>query len=110
MAYVIAQPCIGVKDAACVTVCPMDCIHPLKEEAGFASADQLYIQPDQCIDCDMCLEECPVRAIFPEADVPAEWRDFIDKNAAYYRNQQNGLLNPGSEIRNGSSHSSDRSI
>jgi ferredoxin len=110
MAYVIAQPCIGVKDTACVTVCPMDCIHPLKEEAGFASADQLYIDPAVCIDCDMCVEECPVKAIFPDVDVPAEWHDFIEKNAAYFRNQQNGLLKPGSEIRNGISHSSDRSI
>ncbi|MDB5290258.1 MAG: 4Fe-4S ferredoxin, iron-sulfur binding domain protein [Phycisphaerales bacterium] len=110
MAYVIAQPCIGVKDTACVTVCPVDCIHPLNEEADFASVDQLYIDPIDCIGCGLCVDECPVKAIFAEDDVPAEWHDFIEKNAAYFRNQQNGLLNPGSEIRNGISHSSDRSI
>ena len=84
MAYVIAQPCIGVKDTACVTVCPMDCIHPTKEEAGFAEAEMLYIDPETCIDCNMCASECPVNAIFPEDDLPAEWRDFIRRNAEHY--------------------------
>lgn len=85
MAYVIALPCIGVKDAACVTVCPCDCIHPSKEEEGFATAEQLYIDPDVCIDCNLCASECPVNAIFPDRDLPAEWASFIEKNAAYYR-------------------------
>ena len=85
MAYVIAQPCIGVKDTACVTVCPVDCIHPTKDEADFAVCDQLYINPDPCIDCGLCVHECPVNAIFQEVDMPAEWVSFIEKNAAYYR-------------------------
>jgi NAD-dependent dihydropyrimidine dehydrogenase PreA subunit len=85
MAYVITQPCIGVKDTACVTVCPVDCIHPLKDTADFPMADQLYITPDVCIDCGLCVEECPVNAIFAEQDVPAEWAGFIEKNAAYFR-------------------------
>ena len=85
MAYVIAQPCIGVKDTACVVVCPCDCIHPTADEAGFAAADQLFIDPDHCIDCGMCAHECPVNAIFEESDLPTEWRDFIEKNAAHYR-------------------------
>jgi len=84
MAYVITQPCIGAKDTACVAVCPMDCIHPTKGEAGFESAEMLYIDPGICIDCDLCAQECPVRAIFPDADVPPEWRHFIEKNAAHY--------------------------
>ena len=84
MAYVIAEPCIGVKDTACVTVCPMDCIHPTKDEAEFAAAEQLYVNPAPCIDCGLCAEECPVRAVFPEDDLPAEWRSFIQKNADYY--------------------------
>ena len=45
MAYIIAEPCIGTKDTACVEVCPVDCIHPTKEEAGFEAAVQLYIDP-----------------------------------------------------------------
>ena len=88
MAYVIAKPCIGVKDTACVTVCPMDCIHPTKDEAGFAAAEQLYINPEVCIDCDMCVGECPVNAIFAEADVPAEWNDFIQRNADFFKTER----------------------
>lgn len=66
MAYVIAEPCIGVKDTACVDVCPVDCIHPRKDEADFAEAPQLYIDPDECIDCGACVPVCPVSAIFPK--------------------------------------------
>ena len=85
MAFVITEPCIGAKDTACVAVCPMDCIHPTKQEPGFESAEMLYIDPDNCIDCGLCVEECPVRAIFQDVDVPAEWAHFIEKNAAHYR-------------------------
>ncbi len=85
MAYVIARPCIGVKDTACVAVCPVDCIHPTKDEAGFAAAEQLYIDPDVCVDCNQCVDECPVRAIFPQDDLPAEWAAFVERNAAHYR-------------------------
>ena len=84
MAFVIAEPCVGVKDTACVTVCPVDCILPTKDEPGFAAAEQLYIDPGVCVDCGLCVEECPVRAIFPQDDVPAKWRHFIEKNAAYF--------------------------
>jgi ferredoxin len=85
MAYVIAQPCIGVKDTACVTVCPVDVIHPTADEEGFASAEQLFINPDHCIDCGLCVHECPVAAIFADTDLPAQWTGFIEKNAAYFR-------------------------
>ena len=86
MAYVIAKPCIGVKDTACVVVCPMDCIHPTKEEAAFEIANQLYINPDVCIDCDMCVAECPVNAIFAQQDLPSEWAEFIGlKRRQFYR-------------------------
>ncbi len=84
MAYVIAQPCIGTKDTACVNVCPVDCIHPRKDEDGFEESEQLYIDPDTCIDCGACVPECPVSAIFPLDDVPEEWREFIAINAAHY--------------------------
>ena len=82
---VITKPCIGVKDAACVVVCPVDCIHPTPDEAGFADAEMLYINPDHCVDCGLCVEECPVDAIFLDDDVPADWADFIERNAAHYR-------------------------
>ena len=85
MAYVITQPCIGVKDTACVAVCPVDCIHPTRDEDGFAAATMLYVDPGVCVDCGLCVDECPVRAIFHQDDVPAEWHRFIKMNAAHYR-------------------------
>ncbi len=85
MAFVIAEPCMGTKDAACVNVCPVDCIHPRQDESQFDDVTQLYIDPETCIDCGACVPECPVTAIFPLEDVPENWRDFIDKNADWYR-------------------------
>jgi NAD-dependent dihydropyrimidine dehydrogenase PreA subunit len=81
VAYVIVQPCIGVKDASCVEVCPVDCIHT--DDA----ADMYYIDPDECIDCGACVDPCPVDAIFPEDEVPAQWRDFIKINADYFKSK-----------------------
>jgi len=62
-------------------VCPVDCIHPRKDADHFAVVDQLYIDPDTCIDCGACVPECPVSAIFPEPDVKDEWKSFTEKNA-----------------------------
>ena len=84
MTHSIAEPCIGTKDTACVDVCPVDCIHPTKDEAEFEEASQLYIDPDTCIDCGLCVDECPVKAIFPEEDMPEEWAAFNEKNAQYF--------------------------
>ena len=58
MTHIIMEPCIGVKDTACVVVCPVDCIHPKADETGFAGAEQLYIDPGTCIDCGLCVDEC----------------------------------------------------
>ena len=67
MAYIITEPCIGTKDTACVEVCPVDCIHPTKKEGDYGARQQLYIDPDTCIDCGICLQVCPVAgAILPE--------------------------------------------
>ena len=85
MAYIITEPCIGVKDTACVKVCPVDCIHPTSEEGEFDAAEQIYIDPDTCIDCGVCEPECPVTAIFTADDTPDKWRSFIEKNADYYK-------------------------
>jgi len=84
MAYVIAEPCIGTKDTACVDACPVDCIHPKKDEPGYAEAELLYIDPVECIDCGACVPVCPVSAIFALDDLPEKWSDFTAKNAAYY--------------------------
>ncbi len=84
MAYVIAEPCIGTKDASCVNVCPVDCIHPRKDEGNFEPVQQLYIDPDTCIDCGACVPECPVNAIFPAEEVPDQWRGYVAMNAAFF--------------------------
>src|SRR5258706_14579693 len=85
MAYVIAEPCIGTKDTACVDACPVDCIHPKKDEEGFEAAEQLYIDPAECIDCGACVPVCPVTAIFALDDLPEKWNSFTEKNAACFR-------------------------
>ena len=79
MTYVIAEPCIGVKDAACVDVCPVDCIHTTDE------APLYYIDPDECIDCGACEPECPVTAIFAEDALPEKWNNFIQINADFFK-------------------------
>ncbi len=84
MSHYIAEPCIGTKDTACVDVCPVDCIHPRKDEAEFETEEMLYIDPSVCIDCGLCVDECPVRAIYAEANLPANWQDFIARNQAFY--------------------------
>ena len=84
MPHIITEPCIGTKDTACVDVCPVDCIHPTKDESEFEAAEMLYIDNDTCIDCGLCVDECPVKAIFPEEDLPEEWTDYIAKNAEYF--------------------------
>ncbi|HET6508980.1 MAG TPA: ferredoxin family protein [Baekduia sp.] len=84
MAYVIAEPCIGNKDASCSEVCPVSCIHPTPEEPGFAEAEQLYIDPEECIDCDACVEACPVDAAFAEDMLPPEWARFAALNREHF--------------------------
>ena len=85
MSHYIAEPCIGVKDASCVEVCPVDCIHPRQDEPGFEDAEQLFIDPETCIDCGLCVDECPVKAIFPEDEMPEKWRHFIQKNTEHFQ-------------------------
>ena len=82
MAYVITEPCIDVKDRSCVNVCPVDCIYEDGEEDR-----QLYINPDECIDCGACEPECPVAAIFAEEEVPAKWQRFTALNALYFEDK-----------------------
>ena len=78
MAYIIAEPCVDVKDTACVEVCPVDCIHGTDEDK------QLWINPEECIDCGACEPACPVQAIFPEEEVPEKWKAFIALNYEYF--------------------------
>ena len=75
MTYIIAEPCIDIKDLSCVDVCPVDCIHEFERI--------LMIDPEECIDCGACEPECPVEAIFPEDALPAKWEPFVKINYAY---------------------------
>jgi ferredoxin len=84
MAYVIAEPCIGTKDTACVDVCPVDCIHPRKDEPEHEKVAQLYINPTECIDCGACVPVCPVTAIFALEDLPEKWQSYTPVNAEFY--------------------------
>jgi ferredoxin len=84
LSYVIAEPCIGTKDRSCVEVCPVDCIHPTPDEPDYETADQLFIDPDECIDCDACVEACPVDACFSEDQLPERWERFASLAVEYY--------------------------
>jgi len=87
MTYIIAEPCVGVCDTACVEVCPVDCIHFTKEEGFDPEGKQLYIDPEECIDCGACEPECPVEAIFEETEVPGEWNKYIKMNYEFFGQQ-----------------------
>jgi ferredoxin len=78
MTYVIAEPCIGEKNGACVDVCPAGCIHTTP------AAPQNYIDPDVCIECEQCVLVCPVNAVFLDNEIPAEWQRFIAVNAQFF--------------------------
>jgi ferredoxin len=82
---VITEPCIGTKDAACVAICPVNAIHPTKDEADFTTAPQLYVDPDTCIGCGLCDDECPVHAIYRDDDLPPEWKHYAKINADHFR-------------------------
>ena len=73
MAYVVCEPCHDCKYTDCVVVCPCECF--------YEDGSMLYIDPSHCIDCDACVPECPVEAIFHEAQVPTAWQRFIALNA-----------------------------
>ncbi|KOF52825.1 ferredoxin [Achromobacter sp. DMS1] len=72
MTHVVTEPCIRCKYTRCVVVCPVDAFRE--------GADMLVIDPGDCIDCTLCVPACPVGAIFFEADVPADQRDFVEIN------------------------------
>lgn len=91
--YVIAQPCVDLKDRACVDECPVDCI--------YEGPRMLYIHPDECVDCDACVPVCPVTAIFPEDDLPSEWKQFSKVNAEWFADDVTGLGSPGGAAQAG---------
>ena len=73
MTHVVCAACFGCKYTDCVVVCPVECF--------YEGEKILYIHPDECIDCEACVPECPVEAIFAEANVPSQWASFTQLNA-----------------------------
>lgn len=73
MPHVVTEPCLGCKNTVCVSVCPVNCFHE--------DAKMLVIDPDECIDCGACVPECPTKAIFSLAKVPAKWKAYVKLNA-----------------------------
>jgi ferredoxin len=82
MAYVITENC--TKDEKCVEVCPVDCIHPRKDEPAFAEVAQLFVNPGECIDCGACVPVCEANAIFVLDDLPEEFKASIERNAKHF--------------------------
>jgi len=78
MTFIVTEPCIKCKYTDCVSVCPVACF---KE-----GANMLVIDPDECIDCGVCVDECPVTAIYPEEEVPDKWLDYVEINARLSQN------------------------
>jgi ferredoxin--NADP+ reductase len=85
MPYVILQHCCN--DAACVSECPVDCIHPRPDEPSYATAEMLYIDPEMCINCGSCQVVCPVDAIRPDCDLTSDELVFSELNAAFYEHE-----------------------
>ncbi len=81
MSHIITEPCLSSKDTACVDVCPVDCIYPIDNNDD---VPQLYIHPEECIDCGLCVDACPVEAIFPEEEVPEKWENYTAANYEYF--------------------------
>ena len=73
MTYIVTETCVDCKYTDCAAVCPVEAFHELP--------DRLYINPETCIDCDACVPECPVEAIFSEAALPAQFQDWLELNA-----------------------------
>ena len=89
MTYIIALPCVDVKDRACVEECPVDCI--------YEGNRMLYIHPEECVDCGACEPVCPVEAIYYEDDLPEDQEEYFDINAQFFEN----LGSPGGAARLG---------
>jgi NAD-dependent dihydropyrimidine dehydrogenase PreA subunit len=87
--YVIAQPCVDVKDKACIEECPFDCI--------YEGERTLYIHPDECVDCGACEPVCPVEAIYYEDDVPPQWKEYYKANVEFF----DDLGSPGGAAKMG---------
>ena len=81
MAFTITQLCTDCKDISCTQVCPVDCIYEYTGDDPSIPKNMLLIDPDECIDCNACVPECPWEAIFPNEEVPDVFQGDIELNA-----------------------------
>ena len=92
MPFIITDPCIDTKDTACVDVCPVDCIHPRKDEPEFERTRMLYIHPEECIDCGACVPACPVAAIYDSVEsTPDSQKSLVEANAVFRSGDEGSL-------------------
>jgi len=82
MTHIITRACCN--DAACVPVCPVNCIHPTPDEPDYGTAEMLYIDPDGCVDCGACVDVCPVGAIVADYDLTDDFARYEEINARYF--------------------------
>lgn len=86
MTYVIAAPCVA--DYSCIEVCPVDAISPEPQDKEFVDAEQMYINPETCIDCAVCEVACPVDAIYRDDKLPLIWQHYTDLNREYFEQNE----------------------
>lgn len=86
MAYVITEACVDVKDLACIKACPVECI--------YTGGRMLYIQPEECINCALCLSVCPVQAIYEDELIPGEMEHYVAINAEFFGEAVTGWGSP----------------
>jgi NAD-dependent dihydropyrimidine dehydrogenase PreA subunit len=96
--YTIAEPCVDLKDKACIEECPVDCI--------YEGTRMLYIHPDECVDCGACEPVCPVEAIYYEDDVPEQWTGYTQINADFFAE----LGSPGGASKVGMTENDPQSV
>lgn len=94
MAFAITQTCCA--DATCVSVCPVNCIHPTPEERAFGSTEMLYIDPRTCIDCGACADACPVDAVRPVLTLTGPEQAYATINADYFEGTEPAVREAGS--------------
>ena len=85
MTYIVTERCANNRYTDCVADCPVDCFYEIQDP------HMLIINPDECIDCDACVPLCPVNAIYPEAEVPEEYQEWIEKNGSEFCTDDNRI-------------------
>ncbi len=83
MPHIVTGRCVDCRYTDCCTVCPVDCFYETADPA------MLVIDPDTCIDCELCVPECPINAIYPESELPECYSEWVEKNAELFEGGEN---------------------